>query len=172
MSRVVARTLLGVADPELVTRADLKNASAGVSYMHIAASDRADNRPDRLGDAVPAREEAGRSKQAFGRNRRGATYICGELGAVEIGVSVRANPTPSLEGCADALWASECSSFPSALPTTVFGGIRPASFPPLVMPLGGGTRRSRGGSGVEAQLMMADRAMSECCDIPAAAAGM
>lgn len=145
--------------------------------MHTAARDRLANGPDRPGDAIPAREEeAGRSTRAIGRNRNGegggATYICGELGAVEIGVSVRANPTPSLEGCADSgLWASGCSSFPSALPTTVLGGIRLASLPPFGMPLGGARWCSRGGSGGEAQLMMADRAMSECCDIPALAAG-
>ena len=58
------------------------------------------------------------------------TYICGEGGAVEIGVSERAKPTPSFESC-DDLWASECKSFPSARPTTVLCGIRVASFPEL-----------------------------------------
>jgi hypothetical protein len=41
------------------------------------------------------------------------TYICGELGAVEIGVSVKALPTPSLEAC---------NVFPRARPATVLGG--------------------------------------------------
>lgn len=59
----------------------------------------------------------------------GKTHICGDGGAVEIGVSVKAVPTPPLGGC-EILWASECRSFPSALPTTVFGGgIRLPSFP-------------------------------------------
>lgn len=49
------------------------------------------------------------------------TYICGDGGAVETGVSVRTVPTPPLGAC-DVLWASECRSFPSARPTTVFGG--------------------------------------------------
>lgn len=59
----------------------------------------------------------------------GITYICGDGGAVEIGVSVRTVPTPPLGAC-DDLWASECKSFPSARPTTVFGGgMRTPSFP-------------------------------------------
>jgi hypothetical protein len=65
------------------------------------------------------------------------TYNCGDEGAVEIGVSVRANPTPSLEGL-DAcgfLWESECRSFPSALPATVFGGgIKVASLSVIGLP--------------------------------------
>lgn len=48
------------------------------------------------------------------------THICGDEGAVEIGVSVKAVPTPPLLGAGDVF--SECKSLPSALPTTVFGG--------------------------------------------------
>lgn len=65
----------------------------------------------------------------------GTTYICGDGGAVEIGVSVKAVPTPPLGAC-DVLWASECRSCPSARPTTVFGGsIRVPSFPEAQVPL-------------------------------------
>lgn len=44
---------------------------------------------------------------------------------------MRAKPTPSLEACDGGfLWAaSACSSFPSARPTTVFGGSRLGDFP-------------------------------------------
>lgn len=77
------------------------------------------------------------------RLRGRTTYICGDGGAVEIGVSVSAVPTPPLGAC-KGLWASECRSFPSALPTTVFvGGIKAPSFPEWrlvpweLIPLGG-----------------------------------
>ena len=64
--------------------------------------------------------------KVFDDSEAGKTYICGDGGAVEIGVSARAVPTPPLGAC-EALWASECKSLPSALPTTVFGsGIRVA----------------------------------------------
>lgn len=102
---------------------------------------------------------------------RSSTYNCGDEGAVEIGVSVRANPTPSLDAC-DFLWESECKSFPSALPATVFGGgIKVASFSDLGLPLDAvpfivAEVRLRKWSGEEAHEMIAERAMSVCWAIP------
>lgn len=102
---------------------------------------------------------------------RCSTYNCGDEGAVEIGVSVRANPTPSLDAC-DFLWESECKSFPSALPATVFGGgINVASFSDLGLPLDAvpfivAEVRLRKWSGEEAHEMIAERAMSVCWAIP------
>lgn len=101
-----------------------------------------------------------------------STYNCGDEGAVETGVSVRANPTPSLDAW-EPLGASECSSFPSARPTMVFGGgMRPGSFPAAdraagfeVTPLGRWCRES-------AEDMMAERAMPECCAIQRGRTGL
>jgi hypothetical protein len=89
------------------------------------------------------------------------TYNCGDEGAVEIGVSVRANPTPSLDAF---LWPSECS-FASARPATVFGGgIKVESFPDpglpfVIFPFIVAVLR----------LLIAERAMSECCAMPCVA---
>jgi hypothetical protein len=91
------------------------------------------------------------------RNQK--TYICGDGGAVETGVSVRAVPTPPLGGCED-LGESECKSLPSARLTTVFGGIRVPSFPDPDVILFCST------SGAVADVMIADRAILECCAIP------
>lgn len=89
-------------------------------------------------------------------------------------MSVKAFPTPPL-AASDGLWASECRSLPSARPTTVFaGGIRLPSIPePALVP---GELTPFGllwlllvllvGLGEVADVMMAARAILECCTIP------
>lgn len=102
---------------------------------------------------------------------KGGTYNCGDEGAVEIGVSLRAKPTPSLEA---RLWASACSSLPSARAIRVFaGGIRVESFPGpgLTLPLEETPLRCWE-SGLEAEVIIAERAMSVCWAIPAGGAGI
>lgn len=101
------------------------------------------------------------------QKRRNNTHICGDGGAVETGVSVKAVPTPPLGG-SDDLWESECRSLPSARLTTVFGGIRAPSFPdpePSEVPLGLILLLGSPISGEMADVMT-DRAMLECCAIP------
>lgn len=117
---IQARYVPGMIDPprELPIRHQKK-----VAFGLQSAGSRIGNNPR----SRSRTEKPSNHRESLEEKKR-KTYICGDGGAVEIGVSVRANPTPFLDTC-DPLWTSECSSFPSARPTRVFGGIRLASFP-------------------------------------------
>lgn len=134
--------------------------------MHgLSEQTRGDNNPRHdIPVADPTNYSTQRARAANERHAKGDTYNCGDEGAVEIGVSLRAQPTPSLE---PRRWPSACSSLPSARPTRVFaGGIRFESFPGpgLADPL-------EDESGFVAEVMIAERAMSVCWAIPAGGAG-
>ena len=111
--------------------------------------------------STPAKER--RKKEELNKKD---TYIWGDVGAVEMGVSVNAAPTPSLDTLrlplpAGYLGGGISESFSKSLACVPL--LAPAPLAPLEATLLG--------LSVAALVMMADRAISECCAIPALQAG-